>query len=702
MNDKETDFVAKARKRLEQHVSDEATLREEEELNLRFVAGDQWNEDVKAKRIKAGRPVLTFSRCHTFVQPVANEARQMRGEIKFVPAEDGDKDTAEVYEGLARHIQYNSSARVAYETAVDYSAGGSFGYYRFLPEYCDDNYKELSSSIFNQEIKVVTVPDPMQVYGVLIPSFFRQEPEDAFVVSDLTKEEYEAQFPDDEISDWDWAQNNSDGWVRKDKVRIAEYWYVERTPKTVYLLESGDVVDNLPDGVEAKDERVIQQKTIKFCKLNGVGKIKGSDTEWKGRRIPIFAVLGKGMVVGGKPRLFSVITFQRDPQQLINYYKTRIAETLGTAPIQPYLVAAGQTEGFEREWAELNTTMRPYLPYNPTDVAGRPVPPPVRQVFEAPIGALSEAAAQEIDDMKATAGMFDASLGAKGNETSGIAIQQRKQQADATNLHYIDNLERTFDESGRELACAIKYYYDTPRTVRILGDDEAPKIIKINQEYMDGDNVKNHRIGGDDVGKYDIIVTMNRSFSTKRMESFDQMGQVIQSAPDLLPMFGDIYFKNSDMAGADEIAERFKKMLPPNLQEPEEGKQPVPPEVQQAMGQMQQQIMELSQELNAADEQLKTQGVQAQSKENIEQAKLAQQVQIEAARVALEREKLAFEQMKFQATMNADMVKHSTSLDSQETQTLVKVEADMEKAGMQFDAQKEAAKANAASREIAE
>jgi hypothetical protein len=262
----------------------------------------------------------------------------------------------------------------------------------------------------------------------------------------------QAQYPKSALIDMGFDGKNSGGWVGTETVRVAEYWYVEQSPKTIYLLANGKVVEKLPEGEKAKDSRVVNRKVIKFCKINGVEVLPDTQTEWPGKRIPIFPVLGKGIIVDGKPRLFSVVRFQRDPQQLINFYKTRIAETLGTAPIQPYLATSDQIAGHEKDWAALNTKQMPVLLYNAQTVDGKPLGAPQRQVFEPPIASLSEAAAQEIDDMKATAGIYDASLGARSNEQSGTAIQRRQQQSNVTNMHFIDNLERSFDESGTELA----------------------------------------------------------------------------------------------------------------------------------------------------------------------------------------------------------------------------------------------------------
>lgn len=185
------DFLGLARKRFAAAAEDEKHLRDKFVSDLKFASPDgdeQWDPLVKQQRENAGRPAMSFPRCHTFVAQVSNEARQNKPQIKFAPRLDADKDTAEVYEGLARYIQYSSDAQVAYETAVEYSAGGSFGYYRFLTDYCDDDSDDL-------ELKVVPVLDPLAVYGILYPACFNREPKYAFVVEDIPKEEFDSCIP---------------------------------------------------------------------------------------------------------------------------------------------------------------------------------------------------------------------------------------------------------------------------------------------------------------------------------------------------------------------------------------------------------------------------------------------------------------------------------------------------------------------------
>lgn len=572
---KNDEFLGLARKRFAAAAEDEKHLREKFVSDLKFASPDgedQWDPQVKMQRQQAGRPAMSFPRCHTFVQQVSNEARQRKPQIKFSPRLDQDKDTAEILEGLARYIQYDSQAQVAYETAIEYSAGGSFGYYRFLTDYCDDDSDDL-------ELKVVPVLDPLTVYGILVPAIFGRKPRHWFVIEDMPKDEFKDRYPDAEISSLSWseAEKECEGWVGSEAVRIAEYWWITETT------------------VKGKRR---PQITINTCKTNGFEILPGDDGEssktvWPGTICNVVPVLGKQMIMEGKPKLFSVVRPQKAAQQLINYSKSRIAETLSTSPISPFMVVEGQIEGYESQWESLNTVQRPFLTYKAVDLAGRPAPPPQRQVYEPPIQALSSFVLQEVDDMKATTGIFDASLGNQGNEASGKAILARKDQSNLTTMHYIDNLARSFKQGGDIIAEIVPKIYDTERQIEILGEDEKQKVVTINAEYKDESGKPLHYKVKD--AKMSYVVTMGQAYDSKRMESFDTMQGLVQAAPTLLPMFGDVLFRNSDMAGADIVADRFKKMLPPNLQD-DKDQQQIPPQAQAAIQQLQQH----NQALNAA------------------------------------------------------------------------------------------------------
>lgn len=599
------DLLKRMRLQFTAAAEDEKRLREAFTSDLKFASPDgdgQWDPQIKMQREMAKRPAMSFPRCHTFVRQVANDAREKKPTIKFSPRLDQDKDTAEILEGIARFIQYDSEAQVAYETAIDYSAGGSFGYYRFLTEYANDDNDDLN-------LKIMPVLDPLAVYGILVPACFRRKPKYAFVIEDMAKDDFKREYPDSELASLSWteAEKGHEGWVGDNSVRIAEYWWV------------------IEEKVKGKRR---PQVTVMTLKTNGFEVLDDTKTEWPGSCIPIIPVLGTQMIIEGKPHLFSVVRPQKGAQQLINYYKTRIAETITTSPVSPWIAAAGQISGSPnpKAWQTANTNPVAVLEYNPIDIEGRPAPAPQRQTFEPPIASLSAATAQEIDDMKATTGIFDASLGAQSNETSGKAIFARQQQANLSTMHYLDNLGRSFKQAGDIIAEIVPKIYDTVREIEILGEDEAQKVVTINKQYeVSPGKLKHYKVAG---AKMSYVVSMGRAFDSKRMETFDTMQQLAQGNPQSFPLFADIMFKSSDMAGGDEVAERFHAMLPPQLQK-QEGAEDIPPQAKAALAQAQQQTQMMQAELGKLTLEKHAKVVEHQGKMMEIQAKLQADLALE-------------------------------------------------------------------------
>jgi hypothetical protein len=638
------EFMERLRKQFSTAMAQENDIRDEAAKDIRFRAGDQWPEADKATREANKRPVEVFNKIPQFVASVVNEGRKNKATIKFSPVDDlADPDTATVCEELARAIQYNSDADVAYECALDPAVGSSFGYFRMITKYCDNDTDD-------QEIAFVPVLDPMSVCGVMIPSAFKRVVPFAFVSEKLSKEEFERDNPDSKLTN-DWALNSQEKgqdfsyWVESDQVRVAEYWWVEwERSKTA----SG---------------RVVQIPHVWSCKTNGVEVFKGSETEWAGSTIPIWAVLGGQLVVDGKLQLYSVPRFIRAPQITINFSKNRVLETLAIAPISPFIGPAGYKLGREAEWDNLNKRLTSAIEYNVVDQAGHALPPPNRQVWEPPIGALSNFIAQEEEDLKSGSGVYATRLGGASNETSGIAIQRRNTQSETLNFHYLDNLTRAQKEAGRALAEIMPKIYDTPRWVRIIGKDETERMARINEEYTDKETgqKKVFMVGA---GKYDVRVISGASFTTKRQETAELLAGALQAAPQLMGVIGDLYFRNLDAAGSDQMAERMKKWISaqsPGLIEDEKGGQPeIPPQVQQAMQQMQQQVQQAQQQLQALDAygKQKEQEIQAlQAKLDSKEPEIASRERIESAKIDLEREKLQIEREKIQAQIGIEEFK---------------------------------------------
>lgn len=637
----ERKFLQKVRDQFRECVEQERDIRREAEIDLKYVSGEgQWNEGIKRERELQGRPALTFSKLHTFVQSVQNESRQNKSQPKVNPIGAGaTTDVANVTNGILRHIQYRSQADVANDTALDYSASGGFGYFRFVTEYADPKS-------FDQEVKILTVQDPFSVYGVLLPACRGKECRYAFIVDRISRDEYLERYgePEDgggfESAEW----RDCEDWIDEKTVRIAEYWWCETKKKKLRLIQSADGAgtpiytddpgysESLPfvqgDDGEAK-EREVEVCEVYCCQVDGTRILPGTKTTWVGDSIPIVPVLGRQMIVDGKVHLFSLVRHVREPQQLINIYKTAIAEKIGLGNRVPYIGVKGQFK--DPRWENANSVNYAYLEYEPVTIAGTLAPPPERQQMEEQIQALSEAAAQEIDDLKAGMGIFDASLGSQGNETSGVAIGTRQRQSNITNFHFVDNLSRAEWELCKKLLKVIPKIYDRPgRQVRIIGEDQVHSVIVVNQEYSDPDTGKTKHYPLDR-GEYDVVVTVGPSFTTARQEGAETLGEFFKVAPQSVPLLADLWVGNMDFPWSREAARRLKLAAPQNIvNDDQDGPDKIPPAVQQTITQLQQQLQQAHAFAANLHEQLQT-----------KQPELETKLKMQAADIDFKREQLA-------------------------------------------------------------
>ena len=132
------------------------------------------------------------------------------------------------------------------------------------------------------------------------------------------------------------------------------------------------------------------------------------------------------------------------------------------------------------------------------------------------------------------------------------------------------------------------------------------------------------------VGKYDVTVGSGPSYQTKRQEALASLLQLTQNYPKLMDVAGDIIVGNMDWEGSTEISNRLKKTLPPGLTADADGNQPLPPQAQQKIMQMQQMIEQQTQELHALADAHEEKEAERRSKEFIELAKLRNNLTIAA------------------------------------------------------------------------
>lgn len=573
-------LLATARERFKRALEAEAENRRLALEDLRFGALEQWPEQVRRAREQdpnGARPCLTVDKLNQYVHQVKNDQRQNRPSIKVRPVDDGaDPEVAELLQGIIRHIEDQSNADVAYDTAFESAVRGGFGYFRIITEYCDPQS-------FDQDIRIKRIRNPFTVY--MDPDASEPDASDArfcFLTEWLSKDEFEALYPKADTIDWSEAGQGDQlrDWVSRDRVRIAEYFHVIDKPRTLALLADGSTA--WADEVPAQLKHLIQrtressEKRIQWAKIAGNQVLESR--EWPGKWIPVVPVIGNELDIEGERRLSGLIRAAKDSQRMYNYQASAFVEAVALAPKAPYIAADGQIEDYEAQWRAANISNIPVLKYRPVDVAGNMVPPPLRQPFAGvPVG-IAQGMQNAEHDIQGALGMYNASLGERSNEKSGKAIMARQREGDTATFHYTDNLTRAIRHAGRIIVELIPKIYDTARLVRILGDDGTPDQAALDpmqempvRHVVDEQGQVIQRIYNVGLGRYDVSVTAGPSYTTRRQEAADGMLQMIQAAPQTFPLIGDLLVRSLDWPGADEIAERLKKMLPPPLQDQPQG-----------------------------------------------------------------------------------------------------------------------------------
>ena len=586
------DVLARMRDRLQQSLSAYSESRDSELDDLRFMAGSpdnrwQWPQEVLATRgavqgqtINA-RPCLTINKLPQHVRQVTNDQRQNRPAGKVIPVDDkADIEVAQVFDGMVRHIEYISDADVAYDTACDNQVTFGEGYVRILTEYCDDD-------TFDQDIRICRIRNSFSVYmDPHIQDPCGSDAEYCFITEDMPKDEFERLFPNAEpissISVRGVGDEQLSQWIREDSVRIAEYFYAYYDSVKLHLYP-GNVTayGGSPEakqmemmGLKPIRSRDVEVRRIKWMKTNGYEILE--EQEWPGKWIPVVRVVGNEFEVDGRLYISGLVRNAKDAQRMYNYWVSQEAEMLALAPKAPFIGYGGQFEGYEHQWKTANTSNWPYLEVNPdvTDAQGGVLPLPQRAAPPLPQTGLIQAKMGASDDIKATTGQYDSSLGATSNERSGRAILARERQGDTGTYHYVDNLARAIRYVTRQLVDLIPKIYDTQRIARIIGMDGETDTVRIDptqpepvRKIMDETGIVIEKIYNPSVGKYDVAVSTGPSYYTKRQEAMVAMGEILQANPQLWAVAGDLFVKNMDWPGAQEIAERLAKTIDPKLLE---------------------------------------------------------------------------------------------------------------------------------------
>lgn len=588
---------------------------EEMRSDLRFsnpACPEQWDENVRRARessVDGARPCLTFDQTNQYIAQVVNDSRQNKPAIKVMPSERGDIAVANTLEGVVRHIEYQSRASICYDTAQEHAARIGLGWMRVLPVVVNPKLNQ-------QEIRIQRVHDPLSV--MLDPDSTEPDGSDAtrgWVTSVLSKKAFQQRYPGAAVSSWN--GQTSGGWFQNDALRIAERFTVVTKKSNCLIVDdpeagrielSEDEYWRLAQSTGVQPTVVgsyeAEKRSVRWLTMSGTEVLE--ETDFPSKWIPLIPVLGYELWVDGKRYLCGMVRRMRDAQQAYNYERSAYVESVALQPKAPWIVAAEAVEGYEDVWAQANTSNKSYLPWNAYGEDGETqLPQPMRNSPPPIPASFIQGGQMALSDIQASIGMYRANLGAPSNETSGKAINARKIEGDTANFHYIDNLSRSMEHLGRIVVDMIPAIYDTRRVARIMGVDGSADSVVIDPDMPEATQKdQNGKVTAinPNVGDYDVRVKVGPSFTTLRQESGEAMAQLLQRAPDLIPVLGPEWIRNQDWPNAEKVAKLLLAMAPQQVQAVENDKSDIPPEVMAKMQGMQQELEQCQQLLQKLGE----------------------------------------------------------------------------------------------------
>ena len=552
--------------------------------DLKFLDGEQWDPADAASRAAEGRPCITENRLPTFANQIKNDQRQNRPSIVISPMGDkSSKKDAKTLRGMIRAIERDSSADVAYDTGFAGAVDNGWGYWRIKTEYEYDDS-------FDKVLVVMPIFNPFTVYLDPNRTPHGLDSKWGIITEMMINEEFDNEYPHAHRTPWGETGigESEKDWVTKDEVRVAEYYYFEEEVRTLVHLDNDHrgwkdelnekVLNDIAAGrIEIVQSRDVVVKRLKWLKMTSIEILERADCD--GDYVPIIECIGTMINVNGKNKKKGIIRDAKGPQRMLDYYSTLEAENVALQPKAPYIMEEGQVEGHEEKWKSANRKSYSYLLYKGTSIGGRPAPPPQRQPFAGPPAAILAAKQGNVEALRAITGIrFDATMSEKMMDESGRAIRRLEQNVNLGAYHFIDNFARALRNTGIIFCNLIPVVYDTKRIVSILDESNSEDRVMINPNMAqahaevigDTPDQKGARIKmfNPKVGRYKVTVTIGPSYATRRIEAMESMMEFAKAMPQAATVIADLIAKYSDWEGAEEIAGRLAKAIPPNMLAP--------------------------------------------------------------------------------------------------------------------------------------
>lgn len=619
--------LKQAQEMYEEAISATREQRQQIEEDLRFSDPSnpqQWDELVKRQRETdpgGARPCLVMDHTGQYVANVAGQVNRAPPAIHTVPVGSGaDVKVSEQLDGMLRHIEYASRAQSAYGISLTSAARTGVGYLIVRPEYTD-------RAMGYQEPRILAEADPLRV--VFDPWSVQIDGSDAtfgFHMTSMSPREFERRFgAKAEKNSFGNDAHSMDGASDRSSIVIAEQWYKEETTRNIIVWgqTDGHETSGTEDEYHAACQAAGMQlpfirnyrdkyQCVKWRTMSGAAVLEtpenpdGSEGSYPADYIGIVPVYGYWGVADGRMKYCGIPRRAMNPQRAYNYHKSEELAYMGHAPKSPYMAPVRAIRGLEALWDRATIDSRAYLPYHDVDETGQPIAAPTRPNIAVNLQNHIIGAQEALHDLEATIGMYQANLGAPSNEQSGVAIDARKAQGEASISHFQSHLAASLGQVGRICVQMSAKLIDTKRQQRIMGIDMTSGVITVDPEQQQAvQQGEQGIIINPNVGTYDVRVAVGAAYTTQRSQAQTALSEVMRNNPEMTPAIAPLWAQTLDVPNADKLAQVLTAMAPPAVQailNPDTSKQPKPEQLIQQVQQAQQALKEAIEHAHAAQQ----------------------------------------------------------------------------------------------------
>ena len=570
---------------------------------------EQWPEYAKQKRLASDRPALSLNSLPQYIGTITSNLQQSTIGVKFVQVggisgeipgwtdHRMNLNHAEIMSGITRAIEIRSDCAQKYARGGQHAAEAGLGW--FLLEIRPDPDDPFVNEIWVQHVR--------NRWSVLIDiDAIEPDASDmsyAFVSELIPVEEFNVRYPEhasegkhplDDYGGWTGeVAGNTEYWGKQHHVRVFDYYrkvkvdkeYIELFhPKTMERIvnrteDIGIYVDELKQrGFEERQRKKFPEYEVRIIRTLR-NKLLTDEYVWPGSRIPIIPVFGREVDLNDKTLFLSLIHYAIEPAQMKNMWASAATERAANLPKDPWILSEEQLGDLSGKWSDMELNNPAYLTYHQIEGTEKPyritttnMPVAELSMFQVMAGAIEEAI-----------GIYEANLGKKSNETSGVAIEKRQQAGAGASFGFIYNVATAIRSIGEQFKELIPKVYNDDRLVTIITEEGEAQQFHVNHYITDDETGKKYLYGALSLTRYSVRVDVGPGNVTKREEFWRVVEAIFANQPQIAAVAGDLFIKALNLPYGDALVKRLRATLPDQFLTDQERKakpprQPTPEE----------------------------------------------------------------------------------------------------------------------------